>query len=116
MLVSYLNKILGNTIDTRQLDIDVLSAFIADTLNQLKPYNSSRKVFWVKDMEGISGKLIFIRGSAPWLHLIMASLFTSVAAELGEKQAYLANTSKQFCLLLKQSRDSTPPQNVQTFA
>ena len=116
MLVSYLNKILGTMIDTRRLDIGVPSAFIADTLNQLKPYHSSRKEFRVKDMEGISGKLIFIAGTAPWLKLIMASLFRSVAAALGENQAYLTNTSKRFRLLLKQSRDSAASQNVQTFA
>ena len=92
------------------------SAFIADTLNQLKPYKSSRKVFWVKDMEEISGKLIFIAESAPWLKLIMASLFRSVAAALGENQAYLTNASKRFRLLLKQSRDSAARPNVQTFA
>ena len=67
-------------------------------------------------MEGISGKLIFIVGSAPWFKLIMASLFTYIAAALEENQVYLGNASKQFRLLLKQSRDDAAPHNVQTFA
>ena len=60
MIVSYLNKVLGVVVDTRQLDIGPPPAFITDTLRLLKPYHTQRKSFQVKDMEAIAGKLIFI--------------------------------------------------------
>ena len=116
MFVSYVNKVLGHLIDTRRLDIGVPQAFIVDTLRLLRPYHSKRKTFRVKDMEGITGKLIFIAGTAPWLKLIMASLFTSISAALEDNKTYLVKTSKQFRTLLKQSRDTAAPQNVHTFA
>ena len=67
MIVSYLNKVLGVVLDTRQMDIGVPPAFIADTLRLLKPYHTQRKSFRVRDMEAITGKLIFIAGTARWL-------------------------------------------------
>ena len=67
-------------------------------------------------MERITGKLIFIAGTAPWLKLIMASLFTSISAALEDNKTYLVKTSKQFRTLLKQSRDAAAPHNVHTFA
>ena len=114
MLVHYLNKVLGLVLDTRRLDIGVPPAFVAETLRILRPYHVSRKVFRVKEMEAITGKLIFIAGTAPWLKLIMPHLFMSIAAAVGENINTLKRTNKSFRELLKRHRD--PDANERSFA
>ena len=116
MIVSYLNKVLGVVVDTRQLDIGPPPAFITDTLRLLKPYHTQRKSFQVKDMEAIAGKLIFIAGTALWLQFLMPSMFTSISAAIGKNTSQLARTSKQFRHLLRQSRDTLLDTDVRTFA
>ena len=116
MMVNYLNKVLGLLIDTRRLDIGVPPAFVADTLRLLRPYHAGRKVFRVKDMESITGKLIFIAGTAPWLKLIMPQLFLSISAAVGENVTALARTNKSFRQMLKRQRDPSAPDQERTFA
>ena len=87
MMVSHMNKIKGQVIDTRLLDIGVLPAYIEKTLNLLRPFHYERKSFRVKEMERITGMLVYIAGSAPWLKFLLSHVYVSVAAALGDNTA-----------------------------
>ncbi len=72
MVVSWMNKTLGQIIDTRQLDVGVPQEYIARTLQVMKPFHHERKSFTVKEMETITGMLIFIAGSVLWLRFMLS--------------------------------------------
>ena len=118
MMVSHMNKILGQVIDTRLLDVGVPPAYIEKTLNLLRPFHYERKSFQVKEMERITGMLVYIAGSAPWLKFLLSHVYVSVAAALGDNTAYLIKSSKQFRQLLKDAKvkDRNEPTATNTFA
>lgn len=115
MLVSYMNKMLGQIIHTRRLDVGVPREYIAKTLKLLKPFHRSRKSFTVKEMERITGMLIFIASTAPWLKFLLSHVYTSIASAIGSNKAHLKLTNKQFRLLLKEAK-SIVPTRESTFA
>lgn len=116
MLVNYFNKVLGVLVDTRQMDVGVPDGFVTDVLQLLRQYHPQRRSFRVRSMETLSGKLIFIAGTASWLKFLMPSLFTSIAAAVGANYEHLANTNKEFRRMLQLSRDPVAPENERSFA
>ncbi|KAL7523262.1 hypothetical protein ACHAXR_000668, partial [Thalassiosira sp. AJA248-18] len=103
MMVSYLNKILGQLINTRLLDVGVPAPYISKTLVLLKPFHYQRKSFTLKEMETITGMLIFIAGSAPWVKFLLSHVYTSITAAIKKNTAHLVKSTKQFRLLLKEA-------------
>mmetsp|Transcript_26612 Transcript_26612/g.63121 ORF Transcript_26612/g.63121 Transcript_26612/m.63121 type:complete len:211 (-) Transcript_26612:1246-1878(-) len=116
MLVNYFNKVLGVLVDTRRMDVGVPDAFVADVLRLLRNYHPGRKSFQVRHMEQLTGKLIFIAGTASWLKFLLPSLFTSVAAAVGANYEYLAGSNKEFRRMLKLSRDPFADEDNRSFA
>ena len=116
MIISYMNKVLGQIIDTRKLDVGVPSEYIAKVLRAMKPFHSERKSFTIKEMETITGMLIFIAGSAPWLKFMLSQLYTSIAAALGDNTAHLRRTNKQFRQFIKEVKAPTSSARVRSFA
>jgi hypothetical protein len=106
MVVSFVNKLLGQLLDTRRLDVGVPPTFIADTLRLLKPFHSNRKSFTVKEMEKVTGMIVHISSSTPWIKFLLAQMYISIAAGLKKNQAFLVRTNKQFRQLLKDSKSS----------
>lgn len=115
MLVSYMNKILGQIIHTRRLDVGVPKDYITKTLKLLTPFHHSRKSFTVKEMERITGMLVFIASTAPWLKFLLSHVYTSVAAAMKVNTNHLKLTNKQFRQLLKEAKSSVPTRES-TFA
>ena len=116
MMVSYLNKILGQLIDTRRMDIGVPPDYIHRTLLLLKPFHKERKSFTVKEMETLTGMLVFIASTAPWLKFMMSHVYTSVAAAINKNYAHLIRTNKQFREFIKMAKDLEATSNERTFA
>ena len=104
MVISYLNKLLGQILDTRRLDVGVPPTFIADTLRLLKPFHYQRKSFTVKEMERITGMLVHIASTAPWIKFLLAQMYISIAAGVSDNKSYLVRTDKQFRQLLKETK------------
>ena len=116
MMISYLNKILGVLIDTRRLDVGVPPDYIKKMLALLRPFHQHRKSFTVKEMERITGMLVFIAGTAPWLKFLMPHVYTSVAVAIGDNTSHLRKTNKQFLQMLKEAKTPGPPTRTSTFA
>ena len=116
MLVSHLNKVLGKLIHTRRLDVGVPQAYVDKTILLLQLFHHGRKSFTVKEMERITGMLIFIASTAPWIKFILSHVYTSITAAIGDNTAFLKRTNKQFRLLLKQARTATAVTRSSTFA
>ena len=57
-------------------------------------------------MEKVTGMIVHISSSAPWIKFLLAQMYISIAAALGENKAFLVLTNKQFCQLLKDSKSS----------
>ena len=115
-MVSHFNKVLGCVIDTRQLDVGVPSSYITSTISALRPFHTKRKEFAVKEFEILTGMLIHISGTTPWLKFMLSHVYASVAAAVGDNTSHLERTNKQFRQLLKEARTTLPATNVSTFA
>lgn len=116
MIVSYINKMLGQVIHTRHLDVGVPPAYIAKTLTLLRPFHSKRKSFTVKEMERITGMLIYVASTAPWLQFLLSHVYTSIAAALGVNTNHLRRTNRQFRELLRKAKTAETPTRESTFA
>ena len=103
-MVSYFNKVLGQIVNTRKLEVGVPSAFVAMIRQLLKPFHSERKSFTVKEMEKLTGKTTFIASLAPWVKFLLSQVYISIAAAVGDKKAHPAWTNKQFHQLLRDAK------------
>jgi len=116
MMISHLNKILGQLINTRIMEVQVPPTYITLTLRKLKPFHQGRKSFTVKEMETTTGMLVFISSTALWLKFLMSHIYVSIAAAIGSNTAHLRRTNKQFRQLLKDARAGREPTRESTFA
>ena len=116
MMVSHFNKVLGKLIHTRRLDVGVPKPYVAKTLLLLRPFHTKRKSFTVKEMETITGMLVYIASTAPWMKFLLSHVYTSIAAAIGDNTAYLIRTNKQFRQFLKEAKAATVPTRSSTFA
>ena len=98
------------------MDIGVPKSHIANVLQLLKPFHYERKSFTVQEMERITGMLIFIASSAPWVKFLLSQMYLSIAAAIGVNTAYLHRTNKQFQQILKEAKRAQPPTRESTFA
>ena len=115
MMVSYMNKMLGQVIHTRRLDVGVPPAYVAKTLKLLKPFHRQRKSFTIKEMERITGMLIFIASTAPWMKFLLSQVYKSIAVAIGASTTHLKLTNKAFRKLLSEAK-SIEITRVSTFA
>ena len=76
-MVSYLNKILGQILDTQKLEVGVSPAFVTETLRLFKSFYDKRKSFTVKEMEKLMGEITFIVSSAPWVKFLLSQVYIS---------------------------------------
>ena len=116
MMISYLNKILGQLINTRLMEVQVPPTYITLTLRKLKPFHEGRKSFTVKEMETTTGMLIFVSSTAPWLKFLLSHVYVSIAVAIGDNTAFLRRTNKQFRQLMKDARTEREPTRASTFA
>ena len=118
MMVSYFNKVLGQIVNTRKLEVGVPPAFVAATRQLLKPFHSERKFFTVNEMEKLTGKITFIASTAPWVKFLLSQVYISIAAAVGDNEAYLARSNKEFRQLLKDAKAAAYTGNTResTFA
>jgi hypothetical protein len=116
MMLSHLNKILGKLIHTHRIDVGVPESYIHKTVGLLRPFHKQQKSFTVKEMEKITGMLVFIANTVPWVKFLLSHMYTSIAAAIGNNTAYLHRTNKQFRAMLKDSHDKTLSSQESTFA
>jgi hypothetical protein len=115
MVVSYINKVLGHIINTRELTIAPPQEFIAEVLKTLeKTWGSHRKQFDTQMASELAGKLNHIALTAPWLNYLMPQLYLSLANALKMNQEEEIRTSKSFRKALKaiQLGGSTPEMSI----
>ena len=67
-------------------------------------------------MERITGMIIFIASSKPWIEFLLTHIYISITARIGDKTAYLTRTNMQFHQLLKEANSSTEHTRSSTFA
>ncbi|KAL7544775.1 hypothetical protein ACHAWF_013580 [Thalassiosira exigua] len=116
MLISHLNKILGQVIDTRTLDVGVPPDYRRQTVNLLRPFHSKRKAFTVIEMERLTGMLIFIASTAPWLKFCLSHVYASIAAALDANTKHLLRTNKDFRAFIREIKDKETSERHRTFA
>ena len=116
MMISHINKILGQIINTRTMDVGVPAAYRARTISLLQPFHSKRKSFTVIELERITGMLIFIASSAPWLKFCLSHVYASVKAALDANAQHLVRTDKQFRAFLKDVKAAETAERHRTFA
>jgi len=116
MLVSHLNKILGKLIHTRRMDVGIPQQYVDKTIQLLRPFHDQRKSFTVKEMETITGMLVFIASTAPWLNFLLSQVYTSITVAIGDNTRYLSRTNKQFRLFLKEAKEAREATASSTYA
>ena len=90
--------------------------FVATTLQHLKAFHPKQKQFRVKEIERVTGELIYIAGTTPWLKFMLLHVYISVASALGKNKSHLVITSNQFWQLLKDAQSKEATAKEQSFA
>merc|ERR1712194_796331 len=85
-MVSHLSTILGHVVNTRLMEVSIPQAYIARTLAALTPFHRGRKAFKLKEMEQLTGMLVYIACTVPWLRFLLSQMFSSVAAAVGDRR------------------------------
>ena len=102
MVINYTNKILGLIVDTRKMTVSTPPEFVNKVVTLLHTtWHPHRKSFEVKEAETLTGMLVHISNTAPWLKHLLSQLYTSVAYALQLNKSYLVSTSKRFREQLK---------------
>ena len=68
-----------------------------------------------KDMERITGMIVFIASSAPGIKLLLSQIYISIANGIGENTVYLTRTNIQFRQLPKDAKSSIEHTRYITF-
>lgn len=103
LLVSYRNRILGETINTRALTTSTPRDFIEEVLKSLQTtWGIHRKRFYTSQAAELAGKLQHIARTALWLKHLITHVYVSLATALRMNSAHLIRTSKSFRQGMKQ--------------
>ena len=94
MIVSFINKVLGQIIYTCTLNVGIPQVYMAKTLWVVRPFHTKWKSFTLDDMETTSVMLIHIAGLVPWLCFMFSQVYISIAAALRDNTSHLHRTSK----------------------
>ena len=117
MVVSYSNKILGQIINTRQMEVETPPEFIAETLKLLRTtWHPRRKRFTVSEAEILAGRLNYISETAPWLKFMVSHLYSSITFALTKNTANQVHTNKQFRDMIRLQKDAEATELHRTFA
>ena len=104
MLINYLNKVLGQIINTRTMMVSTPPEYIAALSSSLTNTWLHRKSFSLREISELTGRLGFVSDTAPWLRFLMSHLYTSIASALGLSHAHLYSTNKSFREMVKTAR------------
>ena len=97
MMVSYFNRVLGHMINTRSLDVGVPQSFIDDVITLLDTtWGEHRRRFQVREAEELTGKLLHIAITAPWLKFLLGQIYQSLACALKLNEQRARRTSRSF--------------------
>jgi hypothetical protein len=101
MMISYTNKILGHTINTRTMDVETPEDYVKEHVTILDTtWHAKRKSFNLHDALHFTGRLNYIAETMPWLHHLMSHLYSSLAGSIRCNKAHLISTIRAFNELL----------------
>ena len=105
MLISHFNRVLGHMINTRTLEVGVPQSFISEVITLLDTtWGEHRRRFKVKEAEELTGKLLHIALTAPWLKFLLGQVYQSLACALKLNEEQAVRTCRSFQDALKQLR------------
>ena len=117
MVISYANKVLGQLINTRTMEVETPKEFIVETLNIIQSmWHSKRKRFHLSEVEIITGRLCYIAETSPWLKFMTSHLYTSIAHALRSNRHHLISTNAEFRAMLKLQKQADASELHASFA
>ena len=109
MIIHFLNKVLGQIINTRKMTVETPPEFVTKVVKLLETTwrggSKPRKSFTVKEAENLAGVLAHISNTAPWLKHLMPQLYTSLASAIGTNTSWLICTNKHFRTQMKIAKE-----------
>ena len=107
MLIAPINVVLGLQINLRALTIEAAPKMVAETKRELRTkFGPHRKVFVVRDLASLAGKLTNIANTAPWLRHLMSQFYITTTKCLLVNSKKLCTTRKSFREALKLARQA----------
>lgn len=116
MMVSHFNEALSKVFSARHMDAEVLHAYISQVMVLLKPFHARRKLFTLKEVETITGMLVFIAAPAAWLKFTLVQVCVSLAAATCDNTSHLSRTSKKFQKCTDLASATSAPAQTRLFA
>ena len=117
MVISHANKILGQIINTRAMEVETPKEFISDTIDFIKSkWHPKRKTFHLSEAEIIAGRLGYIAETSPWLKYLVSHLYSSIAHALNKNRQILLSTSAEFRAMLKLQKQIEASELHKSFA
>jgi hypothetical protein len=102
MVISYANKVLGQIINTRAMEVETPKEFISDTIDFIqRTWHQKRKTFHLSEAEIIAGRLGYIAETSPWLKYLTSHLYSSIAHALNKNKKLLISSNAEFRAMLK---------------
>jgi hypothetical protein len=103
--VSPMQILLGLRVNTRELTVSISDEFCSKVLALLTTtWHCPRERFTVKELELLVGKLGRIAQAYRPFYFCMSYLYSSLAFALRKNRAFLVNTLKRFCALIKKTK------------
>ena len=104
MLVAPVNIVLGQRVNLRALTVEAAPKMVAETKRELDKFATHRKVFVVRDLATLAGKLTHVAQTAPWLKHLMAQFYLTATRCLKVNLRHLCVTYSSFRKALKLSK------------
>ena len=102
MLISHFNKVLGHMVNTRSLEVGVPRSYLEEVIHLLETtWGTHRRRFKVKEAEELTGKLLHIAITAPWLKFLLGQIYQSLASALKLNEERARRTCRSFQDALK---------------
>jgi hypothetical protein len=103
MIVGPVQIVLGLSVDTNAMTIGITDEYRKQVQVMLNTnWTSKCKLFQVRDMQKLIGKIARLGKGAPWIFKLMSHIYTSLAFALQRNKALLEVSSDKFKLLVLQ--------------
>ena len=97
LVIGTIQTILGLTVDTNLMTVGITPQYRQQVFNLItEKWPDTRRIFKVKDIQMLVGKVARLGEGAPWIYKIMSHVYTSLAYALKQNELLLKECSPKF--------------------
>ncbi len=94
-MFSHMNKVLGIVINNRKLDIIIPPSYNTGLIRAMRLLHTKQKSFFVREFKIITGMLIHVSNTTPWLKFMQSHVYAFMDVVVGDNVSHLKCTNNQ---------------------